>query len=467
MKILKIQSDISVDNYKYIPIDDKEYVICSGLTIKGTCNNDGTYSIKSTTTKRKNPNDHLSDLIIETKLFTNCENEIVEGTYNVLKWEYLIGNYYSSYSFKVNIVDSQIILNELLDPILKAKIYLYEMEFDKVLDIIKPLLNINEYGEVNLEAHNIMGKMFENGLSVEKDLDKAFIHYLYSENKEDVKRFIDFGYGNNIDEDIDEDTNEINFYHIYKLLYRTSEKEYAYNKMISEARYWIYKHSEKTSMNESYVKLRKYLALCRKEACKWIMENNDYKYVENGNFELFLGAYLSYLKQGHEGMCTSENDNGGGSMSYSTNQYGAQKYIEEAITENNEFAILCNEFMRKAKEIIDFNTRNYFLKLKRDNCEYIYGSWYNHYWNEDFEIRENLDENKRGERIRINKIDNDKIYFTFFDEKTLKDGISSLISIEKPKVCLRGESKSGGSNEYAWSRSDYVTLYLIKKDNNQ
>jgi hypothetical protein len=104
----------------------------------------------------------------------------------------------------------------------------------------------------------------------------------------------------------------------------------------------------------------------------------------------------------------------------------------------------------------------YILRLDRETHEYTYGSWYDHYWNEVYEIKDGADSTSRGERIRIDRINGEEIEFTFFDEKA-QAGIQGVISLEKPRVCLRGESAQGGRNEYAWSRSDHVILMLEKK----
>ena len=104
----------------------------------------------------------------------------------------------------------------------------------------------------------------------------------------------------------------------------------------------------------------------------------------------------------------------------------------------------------------------YILRLDRETNEYKYGSWYNHYWNEVYDIFEGADQTSRGERIRIDEFTENEIKFTFFDEKAQR-GIEDVISLDKPRVCLRGESEQGGRNEYAWSRSDHVVLMLEEK----
>ena len=108
---------------------------------------------------------------------------------------------------------------------------------------------------------------------------------------------------------------------------------------------------------------------------------------------------------------------------------------------------------------IDKKWSGYILRLERETREYNYGSWYEHFWNEVYKIKDGLDKDSRGERIKINELTEDTIAFTFYDEKA-STGIDGVISLAAPKVCLRGESAQGGRNEYAWSRSDYVTLKL-------
>ncbi len=104
----------------------------------------------------------------------------------------------------------------------------------------------------------------------------------------------------------------------------------------------------------------------------------------------------------------------------------------------------------------------YVLRLNRETNEYKYGDWYNHYWNEVYDVIEGADKTSRGERIRIDKLMENEIRFTFFDENA-RWGIEGVISIENPRVCLRGTREQGGRNEYAWSKSDYVNLMLEKK----
>lgn len=105
----------------------------------------------------------------------------------------------------------------------------------------------------------------------------------------------------------------------------------------------------------------------------------------------------------------------------------------------------------------------YILRLDRETHEYKYGSWYDHYWNEVYDVFEGADQTSRGERIRIDALTEDGITFTFFDEEA-RWGVEGAISLEDPRVCLRGVRNSGGSNENAWSHSDYVILTIEKKE---
>lgn len=105
---------------------------------------------------------------------------------------------------------------------------------------------------------------------------------------------------------------------------------------------------------------------------------------------------------------------------------------------------------------------DYLLRLERESNEYKYESWYNHFWNEIYEIEEGADKTSRGERIRIDELTEDLIRFTFYDE-ACSYGEKGEISFSNPKVCLRSKKEQGGRNEYAWARYDYVYLKLEKK----
>ena len=461
MKLLKIQYNLGDKDYIYIPLDGKDYTIGHGLIIRGFENNDK-YKIVSTSFERIDPNNQLSELQYYSNEYEVNINQSFLGSYSTLEWSYLKGNYYSTDDFRAIVINAKDEIELIGDDVLKAKIYLYDGEYQKANLLLDPLL-INDDTNTNYNAYKLKGEIYEKGLGVEQDLEKAYIHYLYSESREDIQRFLKMGYSNISTEDIDK-IYKIDKCEIYQLLYEVGKKDYAYKKIIYYAGMWIYKDSEKESKKEDYLKERELLAKCRKLACQWIMERNDYKYIENNKFKLFLGAYCSYLIQGHEGMCTYEVDNGGGSMGYGTNISAAERYIEKLANEN-EFVTECINYLEKAsKEIIKQKWSPYVLKLRRDDEEYRYGSWYNHYWNEVYEIEENLDKTSRGERIKINSIVGETINFTFYDEKTPPQGIESSISLSNPSVTVRSSSNSGGNNEFAWSYSDYVKIKIINKD---
>lgn len=102
----------------------------------------------------------------------------------------------------------------------------------------------------------------------------------------------------------------------------------------------------------------------------------------------------------------------------------------------------------------------FVLRLERESREYNDGSWYEHFWNEVYEIAEGADRTSRGERILVSGIDGDKIEVSFFDEKTSEEGVKAILSTERPKVTLRHDDERGGCNEFAWVRIDRVTLKL-------
>ena len=105
----------------------------------------------------------------------------------------------------------------------------------------------------------------------------------------------------------------------------------------------------------------------------------------------------------------------------------------------------------------------YLLRLKRENHDYQDGSWYNHSWNEVYEIVQYAEVTSRGETIRIDNIDGDVVHVTFFDEKTSKYGVYGVVSLQNPKDVLRCEHSQGGNNEFVWERNDEVVLTLEKK----
>ena len=107
---------------------------------------------------------------------------------------------------------------------------------------------------------------------------------------------------------------------------------------------------------------------------------------------------------------------------------------------------------------------DYRLRLKRDNREYHSGSWYNHSWNELFVIDEGLNQNRRGERIVVESVTDTQISLTFFDEKTPRQGVAAVLSLDEPKAYLRSEHRQGGNNEFVWEVNDYVSITLEKKE---
>ena len=113
--------------------------------------------------------------------------------------------------------------------------------------------------------------------------------------------------------------------------------------------------------------------------------------------------------------------------------------------------------------IVDWS--KYVLRLTRETSEYQSGSWYNHSWNEKYQIVEYAETTCRGETIRIDNIEGEVIHITFFDEKTPKYGVYGVVSLQNPKDVLRNDHAQGGSNEFVWERNDCVVLTLELKEN--
>lgn len=113
--------------------------------------------------------------------------------------------------------------------------------------------------------------------------------------------------------------------------------------------------------------------------------------------------------------------------------------------------------------IVDWS--KYVLRLTRETSEYQSGSWYNHSWNEKYQIVEYAETTCRGETIRIDNIEGEVIHITFFDEKTPKYGVYGVLSLQNPKDVLRNEHAQGSNNEFVWERNDCVVLTLELKEN--
>ena len=333
--------------YKFVPADGKAYNAL-GFDIIAEKNNDGSYTISTFDHKRKEPNNVASELVEVDNTFTVNVGEEVLASYCIIEWNYIRGAYNSLEDYRMEIVDETIALAETDDDVVKAMIYLQRGNYNDALSLVSKHLDVDMFFDVNDEAYKLMAKMLENGLGVEKDIDKAYIHYLYAKSFVEVVRFWEMGYGHDV---LNEWNNvEWDEYHALLLLNSVGEGDYAYNAMKERADTWFYLDEEKKTKRADYLHNHKYVALARKTACLWAMDRCDYAFGASEKFTLFAGAYCSYLSQGHEGACSYVSDNGGGSVAHLTSASSAEWWLNKAIQEGNEFAIKAKAFTEKSKE---------------------------------------------------------------------------------------------------------------------
>lgn len=350
MKLLEIEYDLSESKVKYILTDGKKKAICPILSMSASDNGDGSYTVRSFSYERKQPNDHESETVPLEYTHTVREDEVCSGLYNRVEWTYIDGCYNDHRVYEARIVDSAIALKESDDPVIKAHIYLSMSEYAEVDKLLAPILppDPNHYFFVNKEANRLAAQRYELGLGVAKDLNKAYIHYLYAESSDDVVRFMEMGYSKGVLGD-SFDPSELCEYDFYMLLYAAGEREYARYRVFWDAGCWLYEKREKESTKKEDVMERRSNALCRRQACLWMMQENDEENVLNGKFALYLGAYLAYLEEGSEGRVTYiyEDD---GSKCRETSILSANVYIERAVEKGNELAIQGKEFIDSVKE---------------------------------------------------------------------------------------------------------------------
>ena len=349
MYYLKITYDISCNKYTFVPIDGEEHGVTQGLGVLAKEKDNGTFLVKTFTFERDNSGDINLEKKKITKSHTIKIGKKYSGCYSTPEWSYLEGLYYRHPSYEIEIVDGNAVLKENADPVVKAQIYVYMGEYIKADELLNSILqpDPNYYYFTNREANKLQAQRYELGLGVEKNLDKAYIHYLYAEAVADVIRFMNMGYGKGV---LEENHNCIVFceYHFYKLLYEAGEKEYAEYRVFWNADCWLYEWHEKSSTDKKDIQERKNYALCRRQACEWIMEKGYEEKVLNNKFTLYLGAYLAYLEEGSEGKCTYiyENDD---SKYRETSLLSAENYIKRAVESGNEFAIRGKAFIDMIK----------------------------------------------------------------------------------------------------------------------
>ena len=352
MYFLKVTYDILTNECTVIPIDGEYHKIASGLSASAKDNGNGRFNIQTLSWERKNPNDENCIKNEICKSHTLKVGEKCEDSYSVTEWSYIKGVYYTHPSYFVEIIDGITALNQSDDSFIKAQVHLSLGEYERVDELLNPILlpDKNHYYFVNSNANKLQAKRYELGLGVEKNLNKAYVHYLFANSYADVIRLMDMGYGKGVLED-DYRKIDWNEYYALKLLYAVGEKEYAEYKIYWNAGCWTYSSNQKQEKSNDNAKWNKTVALCRKQACEWMMDKNSLTVSEIEKLTLFSGAYLSYLKQGHEGACSYVSENfEDGCKSNQTSVLSAKGYINEAVEKGNEFAIRIKSFIDVVKE---------------------------------------------------------------------------------------------------------------------
>lgn len=349
MYYLKVTYDISTGECAFVPADGEHRGVTQGLSACARENGDGTFLAELLTWERDNPNDTASEKKEIRKAHTVPLGKACSGSYSVSEWSYLKGVYYSHPSYRAEVVDGAVARKESRDPVIRARVCVDMGDYASADALLQPILppDPGHYYAVNREANRLQAQRYERGLGVEKDLDRAYIHYLYAASVADVLRFMDMGYGKGV---FEEDARAMDFcqYHFYRLLHAAGETAYAEYRVFWDAGCWLYEWHEKNSTNEHDIRKRRSYALCRRQACEWIMQSGDKEQVLCDKFTLYLGAYLAYLEEGSEGKCTYiyEDD---GSKCRETSVYSAQSYIKRAVEAGNEFALRGEAFIDAIK----------------------------------------------------------------------------------------------------------------------
>lgn len=341
MKLLEIKYDFPNFLVKYALTDGQRVSVCPVLSVSASCNPDGTFTVCSFSSEKKKPNDARSSINLIEYTHVVSENEECEGIYSRTTWSYLKGIENVHYSYCAKIVDDSIALENSSDPVIKAHIYLSRGLYNEADKLLEPVLPPDKsyYYFVNLAANKLQAQRYENGIGVEKNLDKAYIHYLYARSYEDIARFMEMGYGKNVFNKA-LCVDELLEFHTYMLLHAVGETEYAEYRVSWNAGCWIYKTEEKESQDPHDIKERKSNALCRKQYCEWAMSGKSLKNFTVEKFILYIGAYFSYLENGHEGRCTYTYDD-----SYETSVSSAKMYLESALEKGDELAIRAQSFI--------------------------------------------------------------------------------------------------------------------------
>lgn len=338
--------------YKFLPVDEQSHHVFERCSILAEITDDGKYYIQVSDCYHGDANNIASQLVDVTKHVEVKRGEEVYFDYCIIECDHVRGKYHSHESFTAVIVSDDIALAETDDDVVRALVYYEREDYQKALDLIVPLLEPDEFCRVNEQAHQLLAQMYQFGHGVEKDLKKAYIHYLYARDYERFDEMSHHGFGRGVLESTLKlwRNNDWDEYHVLLLLDNIGEKDYAYKAMIERADNCFFLDEEKKTKHADYKRNHKYVALARKTACQWAMKRCDYAFGASEKFLLFAGAYCSYLSQGHEGNCSYVSDNGGGSVAHLKSASFAEWWLNKAIEDGDIFAIKAKAFMEKSKE---------------------------------------------------------------------------------------------------------------------
>ena len=307
----------------------------------------GKYTVTVHTMERPEPNNPRSDYKHYERSLDVSEGEEAEGSYITTEWSYLRGVENHSRSYRISVADGEdVLLSSCATPIIRARIYLGMGEYQRVDEIIEPLLNFNFYLYIDKEAHELEAVRYEYGLGREKNLDLAFRHYLLSLSQGNIMRFMEMGYGEGAP--IDDYKNvKWEIYHSLMMLYHMGERELGYREMCHRANSsWCYEWSDKESRDEMDVEERRVSAMARRQASEWIIERCDREMTLSDKLTLFLGAYYAFCKCGSEDYCTYYDDDS--KIGY-TRPNRAIDYLKEAADSGESLAIRALELITEIK----------------------------------------------------------------------------------------------------------------------
>lgn len=318
MKVLRIKYKTYKEEHIYIVINGKINHATYNFPINISCTNleNGTYLVEYSYTRYANANkpSYNYDYTLETvnKNFVISDREEINETYVKTRWEYIKGAINDYYSFAASIVPIEKIIEELTTKdnidnyLLLIRIYLKLEQYSLADNYINEVLKTDNLFNLK-ELNIILGERYEYGMGIEKDPDKAYVHYLLGNSKYDLKRFFKQGFGINGFPNYEEllFENYIESSYIFNMLLLDTEyKLQAISKLITYAGFWDYDRNEQTAA--TYTRRRQYLALTQLEAAKLIVENN---LNSDNNYKkciLFLGGYFAWKEHGHSGCIAYE-----------------------------------------------------------------------------------------------------------------------------------------------------------------